>query len=180
VSPLASHPVQHIGYLVDDIAAAVDRWVETFGAGPFFWLGNPVALDSCEHRGAPCTLDYSAVIGSWGPIFVELTQVHRAEPESFRELFVPRPPTSDYVSHVCYVVDDPPGEAARLEEFGFERLFLARSGAIEAGHYAGPALDHSIELHHNSPAFHAFFAPIAAAAIGWDGSDPLRERPGSA
>ena len=38
-------PIQHLCYIVDDIPAAVDRWVQTFGAGPFFWLGQHISFD---------------------------------------------------------------------------------------------------------------------------------------
>ena len=33
-------PIHHVCYIVDDIPKAVDQWVETTGAGPFFHLGQ--------------------------------------------------------------------------------------------------------------------------------------------
>jgi catechol 2,3-dioxygenase-like lactoylglutathione lyase family enzyme len=50
-------PLHHVCYVVDDIAMAVDRWVETTGAGPFFHLGEHVAFEETLLEGEPCVFD---------------------------------------------------------------------------------------------------------------------------
>lgn len=178
-APIVRRPIQHVGYVVDDIPAAVDRWVSLFGAGPFFWLGKHLTFDRSEHRGAPATLDHSAVIGAWGNTFVELAQVHEISPPTLKEPFL-GPAAGDLVglNHISYAVEDPEAEGERLEALGLTRFWYASQGPLEISYYDGRAtVGHAVEVHRLSDAFTALFAAIESAAVDWDGSDPLRDLP---
>ena len=74
-------PIHHVCYIVDDIPKAVDQWVEANGAGPFFHLGEHVEFDETLLEGEPCVFDHASAIGKWGPIFLELIELHEATPE---------------------------------------------------------------------------------------------------
>ena len=49
---------------------------ETFGAGPFYWLGRHIDFDEVRFRGGDCTFDHSSAIGQWGEVMVELSELH--------------------------------------------------------------------------------------------------------
>src|SRR5215211_5948078 len=74
-------PIHHVCYIVDDIPTAVDQWVETTGAGPFFHLGQHVEFEETLLEGEPCVFDHASAIGKWGPIFLELIELHEVTPE---------------------------------------------------------------------------------------------------
>lgn len=176
--PLVRRPVQHLGYLVDDIPAAVERWVSLFGAGPFFWLGKHITFDRSDHDGQPCVLDHSAAIGKWENTFVELAQVHEIAPRSLEDAFRGNGSGTTYPNHISYAVEDPEAEGRRLESLGLKRFWHASQGPLEISYYDGrDTIGHAIELHRLSDTFNGLFAMIAAAAQGWDGTDPLRELP---
>jgi hypothetical protein len=170
--------VHHVNYLVEDIPAAVDRWVEVFGAGPFFWLGERIEFDECNFRGESCVLDHGAVIGRWGNIFVEFSHVYDISPSPFEQLFLGGRGNDDRIGHTSYVAVDGSAERARLDALGMPFFFYARQGPVAIRfHDAYATLGHPIEIHQESEALAGGFGVIAAAAEGWDGSDPLRHLP---
>jgi hypothetical protein len=163
--------IVHVSYEVPDIPAAVDAWVSTFGAGPFFLLERQV-FDQVTHNGAPAAWDHSAAFGQWGPIGVELQHTYEISPEdTLRPAIVGR---GNAPNHVAYVSADPVGESTRLEQLGFPQVLFAQSGPVELRFHYVPLLGHAIEIHKESPFLLDFFAMIAKAAQGWDGTDPLR------
>ncbi|MFI9538082.1 hypothetical protein ACIG56_33200 [Nocardia fusca] len=175
--PINRKPIHHVCYLVDDIPNAVDHWVEAVGAGPFFWLGQHIEFDEAQFRGEPCVLDHSAVIGSWGDIFVELGQIHDISPAPFEHAFVGASADINRVAHASYMVENAEAENKRLRELGAQEFFRARKGPVKITFYEWPLFGHPIEVHQKSDALEATFRMVAAAAEGWDGSDPIRSLP---
>lgn len=166
-------PIHHVAYLVDDLPSAVDRWVETTGAGPFIHLGEHVRFAETLLDGAPCAFDHASAIGRWGPIFLELMQLHDdVTPELRRRLG-----GSGRVAHVAYLVDDPTAEAERLEAAGMPKFLELREGPVRVALHDAPLLGHPIEVHEDSEPINGLFGLIAAAAEGWDGNDRLRPLP---
>lgn len=173
---VASRPIQHIGYIVDDIPAAVERWVATFGAGPFFWLAKRMSFPDARYYGEPCVLDHSAVVGKWNNNFVELMQLHEVSPAGLRDAFVGSATDVNHINHICFAVEDPEVEVARLEGLGVQRFWQAKLGPLEVSYCDGrAAMGHAIEIHKLGAQFVALFDSVAAAAEDWDGKDPLRE-----
>lgn len=168
--------VQHVGYVVDDIPRAVDRWVALFGAGPFFWLGHDAPFEVSEHRGAPAVFAHSAVIGAWGDTFVELVEIHEAFPDTLAAALIGSSTDPTHPNHIAYAVEDPEGEHARLEALGLSRVWYGKRGPAEISYYDGrEQLGHCVEVQRLSEGFTGLFALVGAAAKDWDGSDPLRE-----
>jgi len=168
---ILGRPIVHISYEVPDIRAAVDMWVSTFGAGPFFLLERQV-FDQVTHNDAPAVWDHSAAFGQWGPIGVELQHTFEIEPaETLRAQVVGRGMSPN---HVAYLAKDPDGESARLAQLGFPQVLFAQRGPVELRFHYVPLLGHAIEIHKESDFILDFFAMIARAADSWDGTDPLR------
>ncbi|WP_319457062.1 MULTISPECIES: VOC family protein [unclassified Mycobacterium] len=173
-----SRPIHHIGYTVDDIAVAVDRWVTTFGAGPFFWFARNTAITEARYYGKPCVLEQSVVVAKWNDIFVELVELHEVSPPGLRQALVGNTTSANHINHICYVAEDPEAEVQRLEAAGMPRFWHAPLGAFDVSYCdAWASLGHAIEVHQPTPDFVAIFEAIATASTDWDGTDPLRELP---
>src|SRR5712691_7717451 len=126
-------PIHHVGYVVDDIPRAVEWAVATLGAGPFFGIEH-LAFDECTYEGEPAAYDHSSAFGAWGPITVELTVVHSAQPPALAELLGGGAPPagSPRVGHVGWLTDDLEAESAALEAAGLPLFHTGRSGPVAA------------------------------------------------
>ena len=109
-----SRGLHHIGYWTDDLHAAMAQATRLLGVGPFQVLEH-VDLGDFRFRGEPATLDHSAAFAAWGPVLLELDQVHKVRPAALAEALNVRPGT---VSHVAWTTGD----------LGAEREHLAAAG----------------------------------------------------
>ncbi len=167
----------HLGYWVDDLDAAVDRAIRTLGIGPFavhrhvdfqaFTLADGTEVTD------PAYFDHTAAFAAWGPVVLELCDVHTIDP-SLAEAYGIRSGEQG-LGHVSWVVEDLEAESARLEELGCSLIHTASSGAVNvAWHHGGTLFPHPIEVHRAGPPILGMHARLAALADGWDGTDPLR------
>jgi Glyoxalase/Bleomycin resistance protein/Dioxygenase superfamily len=140
--------IHHIGYWVDDLDAAMTRWARDLGVGPFEVIGH-VAFDSFVltadgQRYRDVVFDHSAAFAAWGPVVVELGQVHAIDDRLAAAYGI----SPGAVSHVSWVVPDLEEESTRLARLGCPLINTARSGLISvAWHDGGPLFPHPIELH---------------------------------
>jgi methylmalonyl-CoA/ethylmalonyl-CoA epimerase len=174
---LADHPlhgpIHHLGYVVEDLEAAVQRLVSEFGAGPFFVLRD-VAFEQETSRGEAAMFHHDSAFGQCGAVPIEVMQLKRLAPERVRERFSQSPP---HLHHIAYVVAPERLAAARddLERRGLPAYLHATVGDIDLTyHEAARATGHHVELHADSQGLRDFFGMIHDASVEWDGSDPLR------
>src|SRR6185312_9273908 len=118
-------PVHHISYVVADLPAAIDWWIKTLGAGPFFRMED-MQLDEAEYLGEPCVFDHSTAFGQWGPIAIELQELHDVQPTPLAKLVSGNDGAG--INHAAFVADDPVAESARLEEMGMPMFMRLRKG----------------------------------------------------
>jgi catechol 2,3-dioxygenase-like lactoylglutathione lyase family enzyme len=144
--------LHHIGYWVQDLEKAMKLWSRDLDVGPFeviehvtfeeFTLLTP---DGNRHDGV--TFDHAAAFAAWGPIVVELNQVHAIDDRLAAALN----PTPGTVSHVSWIVPDVSEESARLTRMGCRLINTARSGPVAvAWHDGGPLFGHPVELHQHN------------------------------
>lgn len=164
--------VHHIGYVVDDLEAAVATAARTIGAGPFFYSEH-VTLDQVTSGGAPATFDHSSAIGQLGDTRIEFMIVHESAPREVSErLAIPARPA---LHHVAWAVEDWDHVVETLEREGAPSYMQARFGTMHTSyHDASHLFGHHVEVHHKTADFEAFFGMVRQASIGWDGTDPFR------
>ena len=75
--------IHHVGYVVEDLRAGIERFARDFGAGPFFVMEH-IAFDAVTFEGGPAVYDHSSGFGAWGPILVEITQSTRPSRRGWR------------------------------------------------------------------------------------------------
>ena len=158
--------IHHIGYVVGDLQAEIPRWVESTGAGPFFLIEH-LEFDEVTFRGNPAEYDHSSAFGAWGPIIVELTQVHSVAPEALRVELGHR--------HVAWLADSLEDERERLRGLGLTPFHTGRTGPASAVWLdGGPLFPHPVEVLQSAEPLLSFYARVRDAADGWDGSEPIR------
>jgi len=173
VSSMSQTRPAQLAYAVNDVDTAALRFSQRTGAGPFF-IARHIELARVDHLGVPAVFDHSSAYGQWGPVMVELVQLHRVGPEPLR-LAVGETPSG--VHHVAWIVADSAAEGARLGAEGWPEVMAATtaSGLHFSFHDARRDLGHLIELYEPTEAVRSLYALVAAAAEAWDGDGPVRE-----
>jgi hypothetical protein len=116
-----------------------------------------LTIDGQQHHDV--VFDHAAAFAAWGPIVVELNQVHTIDDRLAAALN----PTPGAVSHVSWVVPDVGEESARLARLGCRLINTARSGPIEvAWHDGGPLFGHPVELHQHNDVIVGMHARLVA------------------
>ena len=167
--------LHHVGYWVDDLDQAVERAVQALGVGPFlvhqhirfaaFTLADGTEITD------PGYLDHSAAFAAWGPVVLELGQVHDIDPD----LAVAYGIQGDGMGHVSWVVPDLEVESERLTGLGCHLIHTAALGEVQvAWHDGGPLFPHPIEVHRAGGPILAMLPRLTALAGGWDGTHPQR------
>ena len=125
----AARPLHHIGYWVDDLEAAAWDLHRSLGVGPFALASHITFVEFTmdgRTRGAPIDFDHSAAFAAWGPIVIEIGQVHSIDPDLARAYGV----GSGGVSHVSWTAPDLADERMRLSAAGCEFINTARTGPV--------------------------------------------------
>ena len=68
--PATNHKVLQLAYVVNDVRAAAEKWIETFGVGPFYMLDRPQVGDP-RYRGTPQPVEFSVGVAQAGDIHIE-------------------------------------------------------------------------------------------------------------
>ena len=170
-SALLGPPVQ-IAYAVKDVDAAAAEWLSFRGAGPFF-IRRHIAVRDVRHRGLASAFDHTSAYGQWGTLMVELVQDHTVGPSPIADVVGVG---GEGLHHLAFFVDDLDAGSARLADHGWLEALYARtsSGQGFAFHDATATLGHMVEIYEPTVGLRGFYAMVAAAAKGWDGSDPVR------
>jgi catechol 2,3-dioxygenase-like lactoylglutathione lyase family enzyme len=172
VGAISPYPVVQLCFLVDDVDAAVARWVSVMGAGPFFVMRH-IPLQRVTFRGQPITYDHTAGLGQWGDMQVELHHQHCDSPSPAKELFASG---QNGLLQVSWLVDDIDAEVQRMDALGFPVAFTTENegGSLPAVWFDTVAfLGTFVEVYQASVARPAYDA-IKRAAHGWNGERPLR------
>lgn len=168
-------PVHQVAYFVPDIEAAARAHSAIFGSGPFFTFYH-VPLSSSVHRGVERPFDHSSAYGQWGDVMLEFVTQHGDEPSTIHDLY-PAGKGRYGLHHSAVFVDNLDAGIALFEGRGMPLSQLSQTitGTRFAFVDATKLLGHMIELYEPAGAIEQFYAMVAEAADGWDGSDPIRD-----
>ena len=162
-------PVRQTAFVVSDIEAVAREWVDVHGVGP--WFLYDVDIADTEYRGSVVPLRARMGLAQSGGQQIELIQPDPDQPSLYTE-FTGRGGTG--VHHVCYWAD----LDRALEHFAASGAEVVQRGTTATGvsflYMSGSCGVPYIEFVNPNPAMAGFFAHIAACALDWDGSDPIR------
>jgi hypothetical protein len=166
--PFERRDVAHVGFVVEDVPTAAERWTMSYGAGPFFAVGGEFAA---RFLGEEIRLRAAGAYGAWGRNAVELVRFETAVPELQALLGG----EANRMHHAAFRAVDPAEASARMEALGFQMFLQTRDGGLSTfWHDARDELGHCIEISSDVDRVRRFQAAVARAAEGWDGTEPLR------
>ena len=167
-------PVRQNGYVVRDIRAAMDHWINVAGVGPWFYVDR-VTTDYFRYRGADSDMQMSVALANSGDLQIELIQQLNDAPSMYKDFL---DEGNEGLQHVAYwstdyqsVYDD---FLARGHAVGHEGQIGGPQGRFayfDVGAHPGSV----IELSDISGSKGKFFEHIRKAALDWDGADPIRD-----
>ncbi|MBI1179637.1 MAG: VOC family protein [Alphaproteobacteria bacterium] len=167
--------IRQLGYVVDDIEAAMEHWSSVLRVGP--WYYNPkVPIDNYTYDGRRYEPHNSVALANSGYLQVELIQTRNDVPSMYRDF---RASGQRGLQHVAYWTtrfDDALAEAGRA---GFR---VKMSGEVgENGrfvYFAGEAHPGStVELSEVLGPKGRLFDLIRRESEAWDGREPVRPFP---
>jgi len=164
-------PINQLAFVPADYTAALNFWIGTMGAGPFFEISHGKA-DWTTHRGQPTEPDLTIALGHWGDMQIEIIRQHNDAPSPYREW---RQEGGEGLHHVCMATVDIAVARARFAAEG-ANVFYRGGGNGAEWFYAetggGPGT--IVEVIQHSPASQALMDMVRNAARDWDGTVKVR------
>ncbi|WP_033295825.1 VOC family protein [Amycolatopsis jejuensis] len=166
-------PIRQNGYVVEDLHRAVRHWTDVIGVGPFFVVDDQ-PLNGFRFRGEPSDARISVALAQSGGIQIELIQPLNDAPSAFTEF------GREGLQHIAFWTDE---FDTAMREAGRRGLTVLQEGCSGSGapderfvYFAAEQHPGTmIELSETCGAKGALFRAVAAAAEGWDGTDPVRD-----
>ena len=170
---LSNRAIFQNAWVVDDLFAAIKKWVDFYGVGPFY-ASEHLKLDGLRYRGTPFEIDMSGALAQAGDVQIELIQQHNDGPSVYRDQFAPG---ESGFHHVCYFSEDFEADRTLFEANGYA---VAMDGDTQEGTpqfgYFDTRADFGIftELVAPTEGFLARCQMLKDVAKDWDGTDPIR------
>lgn len=169
--PNISRSYIQVAFVVNDIDAAMERWIREMGIGPFFVIRN-AKMDELRYRGKDVFVDASFAMAQAGNIQIELCQQHNEAPSAYRDTF---PDGGEGLHHMCVVAKSYDDEIAHYRRQGFEPSMEGRFGEMRFAYVdTRPALGFMTEVIEDWEPVRTVHRQVAEAAVNWDGKDPIR------
>ena len=160
--------IKQIAYVVEDLDAAVQEWVEVLHVGPFFRFDD-IKVEDLRYRGGSADTSLAIALGNSGGVQIELIAQRDGAPSIYREL--PRG-----VHHLAVLARDFDAESRRLERRGHPVTWaLTVPGICRVRYHDTVAtFGHFLELWESTETMRGMLEMIENAAHEWDGRDPVR------
>ncbi|MGE0667894.1 MAG: VOC family protein [Sphingomonadales bacterium] len=155
-------------FIVNDIEAAVARWVRTMGIGPWVMLEN-ISMANAMYKGQPTTMKLHAALAASGSIQMELIQPLHDHASVYRDYF---PPGREGFHHIGVLTDDVARDVATYRKLGHgvvasggnpDQTHIAYVDTWETGHCL-------VELIHADDNYKQMTRMLEEAAHAWDGT----------
>jgi catechol 2,3-dioxygenase-like lactoylglutathione lyase family enzyme len=167
--------IRQLGFVVNDIHAAMRHWVEVHQVGPWF-LAERIPVENFHYKDQPAAIEVSVALANSGPLQVELIQQRNDAPSVYRD-FIAAGRTG--LQHVAYWTRDFDADMVRARAHGLTVIMSGKVGAN--GRYVYFAQESHpgsmIELSEIAGPKGVMFRLINEAAASWDGSNPVRPFP---
>jgi Glyoxalase/Bleomycin resistance protein/Dioxygenase superfamily len=166
-------PIMHNGYVVRDIAAAMQHWIEVWGVGPWFYIEH-LPLTDFQYNGQPSPVELSIALAHSGLLLVELIQQRNDAPSMYRDFLNAG---HEGFQHVGYGTQRFEADLSRALGAGYQIGQSGRVGQRWPFVYLLPEapMGTVVELLDMSLGGQRILARIAEAARTWDGKDPIRK-----
>ncbi|VWX50009.1 VOC family protein [Novosphingobium sp. 9U] len=159
-------------YVVDDLDKAIEHWIKTIGAGPFF-VNRKLDNLEIEYRGKPSGIDIDFALGQAGPIHIELIQDNSKNPTVYNDMY-PKGSGGGF-HHVGMLAKDFEAAVSAYEDAGCERGMIGMFGSTPFAYMdTRSSVGFFTEFHHDTAEIRALFDGVEAASKDWNGERPVR------
>jgi catechol 2,3-dioxygenase-like lactoylglutathione lyase family enzyme len=129
-------PIEHrnwfqVAYLVNDIDAAIQKWSDLFGAGPFA-VTTHHKTDRFMYRDTDAEADVSYAFGYLGDTMIQFITQHDDTPSIYRDMYAAG---EEGYHHVAYLVHDFEAEYERLQAKGFTPACRLYADGVDAAYF---------------------------------------------
>ncbi len=164
--------IGQIAYIVNDLDAALNHWIEAMGIGPFFLIDSST-IENPEYYGKPSDLDITAALAYNGSMCIELIEQKNDSPSVYRDVMQSR---GSGFHHWGVMTENFDEEVERYIKMDYS---LAFSGSVSVGGRFAymnsfEALGGMVELIDFTPSVKELFAGLQEASVDWDGKDSIR------
>lgn len=158
-----------LGWVVDDLMAAMRQWGDVFGLGPFHVL--PRRPTTWVYRGVETTIDMQTAFVQCGPVLMELIQQFDNEQSAYRDIFSPG---EGGLHHMCTVTTEYDATLAHYRDRGYE--VVAEMIKPSRVCYIDTSKDFGFmcEVLERTDGFIDSSRKIATTCANWQGEDPIR------
>jgi len=159
-------------WVVDDLDAAMKKWVDEMGVGPFFVAEHGARFTEVTYRGKPSELYMTVALAQAGPVQIELIQPTTDKPCAYRDSV---PPGVTGFHHMCVWTHDIDADSRYFEKLGYPTANRGTAGIAQFAYYdTRPLMGCMLEVVEHKPEVKALFDRIARACADWDGQRPVR------
>jgi hypothetical protein len=165
--------LRQMGYVVRDIQGAMKHWVEVCGVGPWFYADR-LALTGFRYRGTSYDgIHVSVALANSGDVQLELIQQRCDTPSMYRDFLATGNEGLQHWS--SWPVD----YAAKLERAVRSGWTVGQDGNSARGPFVYFLNEGHpgtvIEMAEATSTRVRVFDAVRAAAVAWDGKDPIRD-----
>jgi len=164
-------PMRQVGIVVRDIEKAMRHWVEVCGIGPWFYA-EQLPLTEFRYKGRVYDIRMSVALANSGDVQLELIQQRCDSPSHYRDFLAAGHEGMQHWSSWPVNYDDILKRALSTGYSVGQQGDSARGRFVYLWNEGHPGT--VIEMAHMTEARRRIFDAIRAAAIDWDGSDPIR------
>jgi catechol 2,3-dioxygenase-like lactoylglutathione lyase family enzyme len=166
-------PIRQIGYIVNDLDAALASWL-ALGVGPWFVMrGMPIRA---QYRGAPCEMRLTLALANSGDMQIELLHPDDDTPSIYTEFLAAG---HEGYHQLAYWTDDFDATMRAVADAGWSVVWLGGEDVGTRFAYVEPpgspahtaTIVEIMELNEATLGMGAF---VKDAAASWDGTDPIR------
>lgn len=164
--------IMQFAYFVEDLEDSIQRYVRTWGIGPWFIIG-PFSPPEHRYHGQKTGLTLSLALAFSGSIMVELIQQHDDGPSVYRDSLGAG---KFGFHHIAITTDRIDAEIERYQANGYEMVFTDILQGARVAYFDTsidmPGMTELIEL---TPTTEARQTRVQRASLDWDGTDPIRK-----
>lgn len=174
--PFGFSTIDENAWVVENLETAMATWLN-IGVGPFFVTS--MDLPEVQHRGAQVPLSMKVAMARAGNVQIELIEQLNDGPSAYRDVY---PPGKSGFHHIRRKMTENGDATSDYDAFasdliarGVEIVMEMQFGPYRIG-YADTrsTLGCMLEFYDPSPAVDSLNRLTAAAALDWDGSNPVR------
>jgi catechol 2,3-dioxygenase-like lactoylglutathione lyase family enzyme len=166
LAPFGLGRAMQLGFVVDDLEAALDSWTRIVRIGPFLRPRGEQQVDAV-YRGERTAPRLKVAWAFSGETQIALIEQTNDAPSPYRDV--------RGLEHIGFWVGDADAAAAALEGQGLSLCYeIHLPGDVIRYFDPPPGLDTRISLLRQTPARARLYAELERWAERWDGSDPVR------